>query len=191
VRLQEDFMTKKPKAPTSVVSLDGQDHPFALIAPLSDAAGHGSRVITAGDIFEAMNDALDAGKDPKSIEVGEVKPTLSRVALGAPPITETDRFGPPGSWPSLTFPEKDRLGPLLMAKDDDKKHRYLVEEIGPEGAVIVTSSEAFAGHLAKSLTICKCAGEPVHSFEPDQIRVPGVCSKPHGKPVTCSQASIA
>jgi hypothetical protein len=77
-----------------------------------------------------------------------------------------------------------------MTKDGDKRLRYVVEEIGPEGAVIVTSSELLAGHLSKSLTICKCAGEPVHSFEPDQVRVPGVCNKPHGKPVTCSQASI-
>ncbi|PDT91301.1 hypothetical protein CO669_04590 [Bradyrhizobium sp. Y36] len=38
VRPQEDCMTKKPKAAMSVVSLDGQDHPFALLAPLSDAA---------------------------------------------------------------------------------------------------------------------------------------------------------
>jgi len=152
--------------------------------------GHGSRVVTAGDIFEAMNEALDAGKDPKSVEIGEVKPTLPRVALGAPPITTTDRFGPPGSRPSLTLPEEDRFRSLLMAKDGGKEPRYLVEEIGPEGAVIVTSSEAFAGHLAKSLTICKCAGEPIHSFEPDQVRVPGVCNRPHGKPVTCSQAGI-
>lgn len=152
--------------------------------------GHGSRVVTAGDIFDAMNDALDVGKDPKSIEVGEVKPTLLRVALEAPPITATDRFGPPGSWPPLTFPEENHFRLLLMAKEGDKRQRYVVEEIGPEGAVVVTSSEDFAGHLAKSLTICKCAGEPVHSFEPDQVRVPGVCNKPHGKRVTCGQAGI-
>jgi hypothetical protein len=152
--------------------------------------GHGSRVVTAGDIFEAMNDALDAGKDPKSIEIGDVMPTLLRVALRAPSIAATDRFGPPGSWPPLTLPEEDHFRSILMTKDGDHRPRYVVEEIGPEGAVIVTSSELFAGHLAKSLTICKCAGEPVHSFEPDQVWLPGVCNKPHGKPVTCGQASI-
>jgi len=153
--------------------------------------GHGSRIVTAGDIFDAMNDALDAGKDPKSIAIGDVNPTLPRVAVGAPPITKTDRFGLPGSLPSLTLPEEERFRSLLVMTDGDKRPRYVVEEIGPEGAVVVTSSEIFAGHLAQTLTICKCAGKPVHSFEPDQVRVPGVCNMPHGKRVTCSAVSSA
>lgn len=150
--------------------------------------GHGSRIVTAGDIFDAMNDAIDAGRDPKKIEVGEVKPSLLRVALQSPPILAMNRFGLPGSQPPMTLQEEIHFRSIL--KTHSGHDQYVVEEIGPEGAAIVTSSEAFAGHLSKSLMICKCSGEPVHTFEPDQVRVAGVCNKPHGKPVTCGLASI-
>jgi hypothetical protein len=151
--------------------------------------GHGSRIITAGDIFEAINDALDAGKNPEDIQVAEVKPTLLRIALEAPGIGVTDRFGRPGSLPSLALTEQNHFRSILMMDSRKRRQRYIVEEIGPESTAIITSSDTFARGLAKSVTICKCAGDPVHSFEPDQVRVAGVCNKPHGSKVTCDQAS--
>lgn len=150
--------------------------------------GHGSRMITAGDIFEAMNEALDKGEKPKDVKLAEVKPSQLRIALEAPVIQTIDRFGPPGSVPSMTSTEEDHFSAILMTNGADDKPRYTVEEIGPASATIVTSSETFADALAKSVTVCKCAGSPIHSFEPHQVRVPGVCNKPHGSKVTCGQA---
>jgi hypothetical protein len=138
-------------------------------------------MLTAGDIMAAINDALDNKQKPEEIEVGQVIPE-SRVPI-AP--------GQSVPFQNSLYPD-DGAGPGIEDLNAFFAHhdaRYVIETINDTAASIRTASDAFAASLGRSVTICICEGDPKHSFEPAQLRKPGICNKPHAKRVTCSEAS--
>jgi hypothetical protein len=146
----------------------------------------GALLVTAGDIMSAMNDALDSDRKPKDVKVGQVILAQAPLkTLKSFPLRVGVDFGPVGSRVGVTYDETPQFETFFA----DNDHRHIVEQIGPDTATVVTASERFAGDLGKSVIICVCAGDPKHSFEPDQVRVPGTCNKPHAKKVTCGEAN--
>jgi len=168
------------RADTSAVVVDGPGRP---------------RLVSAGDMMEARNDAVDEGRDPATIRIGDVASRLlpTKAAPAALPlrVPAGSEFGGKFSGAGIMPDERShfesafRKAPRLPHGPDGDEN-YLVQQITPDFAVVVTASERFAATLGASTMICTCAGDPVHTFEPRQLRVPGTCNKPHAKPVTCT-----
>ena len=154
----------------------------------------GPRLVSAGDMMEARNAAVDEGRNPAAIRIGDI---ASRLLPTEAPVTRRDRlsaggeFGRMFSDGGMTPGERSQFESAFRKAPQpphgpDGDENYLVQQITPDFAVVVTASERFAATLGASTMICTCAGDPVHTFEPRQLRVPGTCNKPHAKPVTCT-----
>jgi hypothetical protein len=166
-------------------------HPKTRALVVARPAGD-SNVVTAGDIMEEINRALDSGRDPASVHVDKVVPK-ARPTKASPVSFPPDVDLPP----NLNFAEQN-IDPFLLVdtittaernffesafKADDQ--RYVVQHLGPDWAIVVTASELGARKLCTNLTICTCVGEPKHTFEPGQLVEPGKCNKPHAVKVNC------
>jgi hypothetical protein len=147
----------------------------------------GGRLVTAGDIMAASNAALDAGRKPEDVKVGSVVSSHARTTAPLLPHSFNIPAGV-GGIPDLTQQEHNHFGTAFNASVDK---RYVVQHLSADAALVVTASELFAVDLADNVTICTCAGDPKHSFEPRQLRVPGKCNKPHGVPVTCRSVGVS
>lgn len=145
-------------------------------------------MVTAGDIMSTWNDALDNQRDPREIQVGTVIPTRwpTRVPRNSPGSVPPTQFSAGvvievlGAPPPLIEYEK------FFDLNDD---RYAIHQIIGDIATVVTASERYTVDLSTAITICRCTGIPMHTFEPRQLVNPGVCNKPHGAPVTCTLLS--
>jgi hypothetical protein len=155
---------------------------------------HRARLVTAGDIMEASNIALDADRDPASVKVGEV--VSAHVPIKALPLALPRNFKLAGEFgraqfPQLTLEERMHFESAFKESIESSDTRYIIQHLGPDAAVVVTASEYFTAELGDNVTICTCVGDPKHSFEPRQLRVPGKCNKPHGVPVTCRSVGVS
>lgn len=164
-------------------------------AVVVDRREEGPLLLTASDIMEATNNARDAHLDPAKIELGRV--TARLWPINAKPRPLPSDFDMPHDFKAdrnfdvtqvfdLTPQERTHYEAVFA---DDIDPRYAIQQIAGDVAVVVTASERLAYDLGTSFTICTCAGDPVHRFEPRQLRVPGRCNKPHAKPVICRPAS--
>ena len=146
--------------------------------------GHGrARLVTAGDIMSAINDALDAGRNPADVNVGQVIPAqVSPNASKSFPVPAGFALCPVGSRIGMTSGEMTKFHDIFAGFDN----RHIIEQVGDDSATVVTASERFAADLGQTMIICVCEGDPKHSFEPAQLRVPGTCNKPHAVKVTCN-----
>src|ERR1700737_3764376 len=129
-----------------------------------------ARLVTAGDIMSAINDALDSGRSPADVDVGQVIPAqVPPKARKSFPVRGGVALGPVGSRIAITSGERTQFNDIFTGYDD----RHFIEQVGDDTATVVTASEGFAADLGKSVVICVCEGDPKHSFEPAQLRVPG------------------
>ncbi len=162
---------------TSLRSALAKIRPGTRAVVVTGANGH--RIVTAGEILAACNDAVDAGRDPASIPVAEA------VAATGPEVAAESRdLLDKRSVLDARIGGDDRAaakrgGPAL-------NHLFSITGVTHDAAVVVTASGRFAANLSGNLEICTCDGDPVHSFERRDLVVPGRCNKPHGVPVTCS-----
>jgi hypothetical protein len=151
-----------------------------------------SVVVTAGEIMEAMNSALDSGLDPKGVRVDKVFPpnkTPYAVPMALPSNFSlkldkglaTQSLDLSSEEQDMTPAERSHFAPIFK----DGAQTYVVQHLGPDWAVVVTAKESDGLALTASLTICTCVGDPKHRFEPSQLVVPGKCNKPHGVQVNC------
>lgn len=152
-----------------------------------------STLITAGDIMEAINNCLDAGRDPGKVFVGSVIPAQAPTTappLSLPPgFSMTRHISLANGGPDLTAVESNlTLGEQdhFRAAFQNDDQRYVVQHHGTDWAVVVTASERYADQLNTAFIVCTCVGDPKHRFEPSQLAVPGKCNKPHGVKVNCS-----
>lgn len=139
-------------------------------------------LITAGDIMAAINDALDGGQKPKKIPLHTVSPI--HTPMIAPGYAGPIRLAGPLPL-GIARSDAQRFLTGYQAFFDENDNRYAIHEVGADTALVVTASERVAADLSSAVIICKCAGDPVHTFEPRQLINPGVCNKPHRKKVTC------
>jgi hypothetical protein len=144
-------------------------------------------------MMEARNAAVDDGTDPAHIKIGHVE---SRLTPTKPPPVALPVHIPLGGELGtivgfhITAHERSHFEQAfqdapLTAHQPALNENYLIQDITSDAAVVVTASEAFSVVLKASFEICSCEGDPVHTFEPRQLKVKGVCNKPHAKPVTC------
>lgn len=151
-----------------------------------------SYLVTASDIADAWNAAVDAGEDPVTVPIGRIHPRHLFVAgsplplrhnlLGGLPIlTENGRYNLAGRLPTLTEHETTHFLNVFQGEDP----QYTVQDIGSDAAIVVTSSEVFADGLQSSVIMCTCVGNPVHRFEHRQLVDPRKCNKPHAVAVNC------
>jgi hypothetical protein len=158
------------KGTRAVVVVRGKDQPPLLV--------------TASDIMEACNDAVDRGQDPEKVKVATVVPAhRPALAPGYLPSSIHPSRADFGSGPVVGGPVNAIAYNQMFAKTDD---RYAVHEVTGDTALVVTSSERLTGELRNAVTICSCVGNPVHRFEPWQLVVPGRCNKLHGVKVKCA-----
>lgn len=145
----------------------------------------GHFLLTASDIASGINDAIDAKRDPAKVTVGEIEPIEPVRHVAAP----SSLRGMPTNSRMITSLERDAFGSVFHAAPQDTGHRlYSIQYADDEKAIVVTASERYGAELGETTTICRCVGNPVHTFEQRQLVEPDKCNKPHGVPVTCSQA---
>ncbi len=142
----------------------------------------GSYLLTAGDLMDASNDAVDAQQDPAKVPVSRAVSRHTPITFQLLQASRVIASVGPGN---ITDDERERFKGAFDSEGFDR--RYLIEQVGSDAAVVVTASERFAHELGGSVVVCTCAGDPVHTFEQRQLKVPGKCNKPHGVDVTCAQ----
>lgn len=142
-------------------------------------------LLTASDIAAGINDALDANRDPGSVTVAEIEPSVAVRRVAAPPSLA----GVFANSRMITSPERDAFESVFHAAPQDADHRlYTIQYVDNQKAIVVTASERYGAELGETTTICRCVGNPVHTFEKRQLVEPDKCNKPHGVAVVCSQA---
>jgi len=145
-------------------------------------------MVTAGDIMATWNNALDHQRNPREVQVGTVIPTRwpTRVPMNSPGSV------PPTQFSAGVVVEVLGAPPPLIEYEgffDQNDDRYAIHQIIGDTATVVTASERYTADLSTAITICRCIGNPVHTFEPRQLVNPNVCNKPHGASVVCTLLS--
>lgn len=147
----------------------------------------GDFVVTATDIAERMNVAADAGIDLANVRIGDVKAELPLEPIGWP--SPLDGMPAAAAATYLADFERKVFGDLFergYRATRSESWLYSVRRVSEDTAIVVTASERFAGEFRGNTVICRCAGDPVHTFDRRDLKDPSVCNKPHRKPITCS-----
>ena len=137
-------------------------------------------LVTAGNIMSMCNDLSDQNVDLAKIKVEIFRPVHTPLLVPNYPNDLRSFAGP-----SLNNDERKHFEEIFRQKDE----RYIIQGIRGDAAVVVTASEAFAYQLNRSYTRCTCVGDPVHSFEQEDLVEIGKCNKPHAVKVTCETVS--
>jgi hypothetical protein len=175
---------------------------LAMLLPGTRAAvitGDGApRLVTAGDILAACNRASD-DENLAGVKVGTVFHTHSPMRVPKPAVKYVSIASSAGRVPEFVPANISLLGQATIVgglgteerlyfesvfEGDD--HRYAIQHVDGNVAVVVTASERFAADLGESVVICSCIGPTVHSFEKRDLVIPGKCNMLHGVAVNCS-----
>jgi hypothetical protein len=143
-----------------------------------------SLLVTAGDIMSLCNDLVDLGADLSKATVGIIRPVQTSVVPKSPMPAGLASMR--GMAPEMKKAEQKHFDAAFKERNDG---RYSIQETSDDEALVVTASELFKGQLNRSYTRCTCVGDPVHSFEQEDLEVPGKCNKPHGVDVSCETVS--
>ena len=135
------------------------------------AVGERPQLARAEDVTDAMNRAIDAGKDPHLVQLGN--------SLLPPPSTP-----PAHLLTQLTAavmpPSPGNVAPALKIwfEETDTDHAGIT--IGVAGrARLVTRSELMTFAIGSAVTLCTCKGAPVHTLTRTQVRIGCFCSQSH------------
>jgi hypothetical protein len=144
----------------------------------------GPLLVTAGDIMSLCSDLVDLGADLSKATVEIIRPVQRRVVPKSPMAADLGSMR--GTAPRMSKLEQKHFDAAFKERNES---RYAIQEISDDEALVVTASETFRGDLNRSYTRCTCVGDPVHSFEQEDLEVKGKCNKPHGVDVNCETVS--
>jgi hypothetical protein len=142
-------------------------------------------LLTASDIANGINNAIEIDLNPALVTVGDIATQMLARQVVAPALPGDMR----SASRSFSTQEVTAFRTAFSRGALGNLHLYTIQRIDDLTAIVVTSSERFGAELGETTTICRCVGNPVHTFEKRQLVDPDKCNKPHRVAVVCSQAS--
>jgi hypothetical protein len=145
----------------------------------------GPKLLTVADILSAANHALESGRQPSDLSLGDVIAEKLLPQNGSRTVGDSLT-----SVHSHSLADATIVGHVVADMLSDRtpiRSRDWTFEMRRRGATstaVITASERFVAELAMDAVICTCNGEPQHSFEKHQLATPGKCNVPHKRPAT-------
>jgi hypothetical protein len=129
------------------------------------------RLARAEDVTNAINQAVDAGNDPRFASL------LS--ALPAPPAPAPAHLLVPLTEVTLPLQQSTATDALeSWFRETDTDHAAM--SIPTAGrARLVTRSEGMTAAVGGAMTLCTCDGNPVHTLTRTQVKTGCLCSRSH------------
>jgi hypothetical protein len=150
---------------------------------------HGGKgyLLTASDIANGMNSAVDIDYDPALVTVGDIATQMLARQVPAPALPAAHTRSASRSFSSQESAAFTKaFDPVIIGASPQL---YTIQHLGDATAIVVTSSERLRAELGETTTICRCVGPKVHTFEKRQLVDPDKCNKPHRVAVVCTRAS--
>lgn len=157
----------------------------------------GDFIVTVSGITDRMNAIADTGFDPATARIGDIRPDPALRSVDWPSGLDS---APAAASTSVLSDVERRLfhdhferayvatrsyssGPGSRAGREPRL--YSLRHIAENSALVVTASEHHAMDFRGGVVICRCEGDPVHTFDRRELKDPKICNKPHRKRVKC------